>query len=101
MEEGIILLYYCGIWKEVLRYYIICIYSVNTVRSILVLKTGSGDNTYLIHYHFFVTSTLCKVDRNCLQNRLWSRSSLTFISFFFYHEPLFASVIRDVNNFAA
>ena len=103
MEEGIILLYYCGIWKKV---FIICIYSVNTVRSILVLKTGSGDNTYLIRYHFFVTSPLCKVDRNCLQNRqlrkrLWSRSGLTFISFFFYHQPLFASIIRDVNNFAA
>ena len=70
------------------------------------VKTGSGDNTYLICYHFFVTSPLCKVDRNCLQNRqlrkrLWSRSGLTFISFFFYHQPLFASIIRDVNNFAA
>ena len=33
------------------RYYMICIYSVNTVCSILVLKTGSGDNMYLIRYH--------------------------------------------------
>ena len=98
-------LYYCIILEYGRRYYIVCIYSGNSVRSILVLKTGSGDNTYLIHYHFFVTSTLCKVDRNCLQNRqlrkrLWSRSSLTFISFF-YHEPLFASILRNVNNFAA
>ena len=94
-------LYYCIIVEYGRRYYIICIDSVNTIRSILVLKTGSGDNMYLIRYHFFVTSTLCKVDRNCLQNRqlrkrLWSRSGLTFISFSFYHEPLFASIIRDL-----
>ena len=101
MEEGIILLYYCGIWKKVLYF---CIYSVNTVRSILVLKNGSRDNTYLIHYHFFVTSTLCKVDRNRLQNRqlrkrLWSKNGLTFILFFFYHGPLFASKIWSYTLF--
>ena len=51
------------------------------------VKTGSGDNTYLIRYHFFVTSPLCKVDRNCLQNRQLrkiveqERSAIYFVFF--------------------